>query len=446
MPSSDLSRRALLAGVTAVTTGLAGCSALSLGSDAESIPDATPDGDDWPMAGYDARNSRYNADASPPRDTPETRWAVEFAGCYRPLVRGDRVVCNAVIETDRIATVGLDAEDGNRLWRSDSQPWGIEPPAVGSERAYVTGTDCVYGVDLDTGAETWYGQPCWGANTASGTLADGRLYLEHGGFFSALDAGGTPRWASQHDARGSPAVGGDRAYISTTLTVEAVDLTAPTREWPWEDRDDDEPPHAERERATDWSEPPDDSLVGPRFYHSPAVADGTVFVTADYRNRPGGELRALSRADGEERWRRSAPPRPAPGEESRSAPEPVGRPVAPVVTDDAVVTCLGDRQVHALDHAGTVRWTTTLSHDVRELVGAGETLLAAIHDRSVGRAGPGHAGIVALDRATGERLWSVSVPDHVDGLTVAGETVYARVVSDRQADGEPVPDRVIALA
>ncbi|QLG60241.1 outer membrane protein assembly factor BamB family protein [Halorarum salinum] len=437
MPSTRLPRRAFLRG-TAVgaAVGVAGCSALARRPDPEPIPDATAGPDDWPASGYDARNSRYNAGASPPRSEPAPRWTRDFEFWHEPLVRGTRVVVNAERHT-----VGLRATDGDRLWRSTSTPWGTETPTLGAERAYVTGTDCVFGVNLDGGGETWRGRPCHGANTASGTIADGRLHLEYGGYFSALDATGRVAWASSHDAQGSPAIDGDTAYVATALTVEAVDLTAAANEWPWEDPDDDEPAHASRTAATEWSVPSESRITGPRIYRSPAIADESVYVTVEHEDRPGGELRALARTDGEERWRVASPPARRGGD----APEPVGRPVAPVVADDLVVTSLGDRRLRAVTTEGRTEWTASLDLDVIDLVGAGDALVAATHDRSVESTAPGHAALAAFDLGDGSRLWKKRFEDHVGGLAIAGGTVYATVVTERQGDGEVVGQRLVAF-
>jgi len=437
------SRRALLrSGAVTAAAGLAGCSALAGDAEPVPLPDATPGPDDWPSDGYDARNTRYNAGASPPRSTPEPRWTRDFRFCHDPVVRGTRVVLNTGNE-DREFTLGLRATDGMEVWSSASEPWGYPTPTLGAGRAYVTGPDCAYGVDLDTGEETWRGQPCHGANTASGTVADGRLYLEYGGYFSTLDDTGHVRWATNHEAKASPAIIGDTAYVATVFTVAALDLTATAREWPWDDPDDGAPPYAEREAAREWSDPPDVTTAGPRFYHAPAVTDSLVFATA--ARDTGGELRALARTNGDERWAVASPPRRDPDEEPREAPAPVNQPVPPVVTEDLVVTSLGDRQVVALDHGGEIQWTRQFDRSVTELAGAGDTVVALTHDRSVEETAEGHGGIVALDLASGSRLWGLDFEDHVSGLALAGGTVYATVVSGRTNDGDVTGKRLLAL-
>jgi len=441
MPSRQLSRRDFLtATAVGVTGGLAGCTALAGGPDPEPVPDATPGADDWPASGYDARNSRYNADASPPRSEPTPRWTHEFPYCHQPVVRGTRVVVNAGHHT-----VGLRATDGERVWQSDSEPWGYETPTLGADRAYATGVDCAFGVDLEGGEEDWHGQPCHGANTASGTIANGRLYLEYGGYLSALDATGRVTWASRHDAQNSPAVTEETAYVATAFTVEAVDLTTTASEWPWEDPDDDEPAHATQAKATTWSVPPEARTTGPRVRQSPAVSGESVYVTLERDDRPGGELRALARDTGDERWAISSPPDRRPGEEPTDAPDPVGRPVSPVVTDDRVVTALGDRKLRALSHDGTVEWTRDFDHVVTNVVGAGSTGIAITHDRSVETTAPDHAALRAFDLASGDQLWEVTFTDHVDGLAVAGGSIYTTVVTGRRDDGDMAGKRLVAF-
>jgi outer membrane protein assembly factor BamB len=441
MPSIQRSRRNFLTGTAVcVTGGIAGCTVLAGGPDPEPLPDATPGVDDWPATGYDARNSRYNAGASPPRSKPTPQWTHDFPYCHKPFIRGTRVVLNA---GDR--TVGLRATDGEQVWRSDSKPWGFETPTLGPDRAYATGVDCVFGVDLDSGDETWHGQPCHGANTVSGMIANGRLYLEYGGYFSALDAAGRVTWASRHDAQGSPAVTEQTAYVTTVFTVAAVDLTATANEWPWEDRDDDEPAHATRSEATKWSVPSESRITGPRIRRSPAVSGASVYMTVERDDQPGGELRALTRDTGEERWAISSPPDRQPGEEPGTAPGPVGRPVAPVVTDDSVVTALGDRRLRALSHGGATAWTRALEHEITDVIGAGTTIIAATHDRSVETTAPEHTALRAFDLESGDRLWELTFKDHVEGLAAAGDTIYTTVVINRQEDGDIGDKRLVAF-
>ena len=366
---------------------------------------------------------------------------MDFDGCHDPFVRGDRVVINA-----NQRTIGFRAVDGERVWQSESEPWGFESPTLGAERAYVTGVDCAFGLDLAAGEETWHGEPCRGANTKSGTIADGRLYMEYDGYFSALDATGRVTWATRTDARGSPAIDGETAYVATTFTVEVLNLTTPAREWPCEDRDDDEPPHTNRDAATLWSVPAESMLIGPRFYWSPAVHKSTVYATTEGEDNPGGELRALDRESGAEQWVVAAPPRRAVGKEPNDAPEPVTRPVAPVVTDDLVVTSLGDRVLRARSHDGAAEWTHQFDHVVTELAGAGDTLVAVTHDRSVGLKGPGHGTLYALDLASGQPLWSWSIEHHFEGLALPGGTIYTTWGIDRQRDEDLVGERLLAVA
>lgn len=441
MPSIELPRRAVLrSALVGSTVSLAGCSSLTGSHTAQPLPEASHGAEDWPAAGFDARNTRHNAGARPPRSQPTPRWSTAFRACYPPLVRGTRVVLNA---ENRL--IGLRAIDGEEVWRSSSEPWGFERPTLGADRAYVTGTDCVFGVDLETGTEDWHGRPCHGANTSTGTLADGRLYLEYGGYFSALDATGRVTWATRTDAQGSPAIDGDTAFVATVLTVEAIDLTAAAREWPWEDPDDDEPPHADRDAAIRWSVPPQSSVTGPRMLRSPAVNGETIYVTAERDDRPGGALRALERTTGEERWSVASPPDREPGEPPSNAPDPVGRPVPPVIADDLVIMSLGNRRVRAVTPDGKPVWRRAFDHEVTGLAAGGRTLIALTHDRSVETVAANHAALRAFDLQTGDPLWTRRFPDHLTGVAVAGGSVYVTAITERDDEGDIAGMRLLAL-
>ncbi|PSQ01248.1 hypothetical protein BRC89_00085 [Halobacteriales archaeon QS_4_70_19] len=115
----------------------------------------------------------------------------------------------------------------------------------------------------------------------------------------------------------------------------------------------------------------------------------------------------------------------------------------PAVTEDLVVTSLGDRQVVALDHGGEIQWTRRFDRSVIELAGAGDTAVALTHDRSVEETAEGHGGIVALDLASGSRLWGLDFEDHIPGLTRAGLSAGAAstpLVPLHQWRGCPPPD------
>lgn len=133
------------------------------------------------------------------------------------------------------------------------------------------------------------------------------------------------------------------------------------------------------------------------------------------------------------------------GDSRRDAPDPVGRPIPPVITDDLVLAAFGDRQLVAVNHLGKFEWTRQLAHEVTELAGAGDTALAITHDRTVESTQPGHAALEAFDITTGQRLWARAFEDHVDGLAVAGGSVYATVVTERRADDDVIGQQLIAL-
>ncbi|MFC4358088.1 PQQ-binding-like beta-propeller repeat protein [Halobium salinum] len=427
------SRRALLAGLGAGgLAGLAGCSAGTLlEPDPDPVPvaDATPGPDDWPLIGYDARNTRYNAGASPPTSAPEERWRTDLGWAMTPTVRGTRLVV-----VDYEGVTALRTTDGEVAWRAAEGEQFVSnyvTPVLGAERVYYAGPRCVRGFDLTDGTESWRATPCRGANNYQPTVADGRVHMEHGGYLSAIDDAGRTTWASAHDARPGPAVVDGRAYVATAFTVKAVDLSAPVREplFEGDEAGDDHPATADRERATAWELPRVDPSM--RVWHSPAVVDGTVY--APLSDLGAGRIVALDAETGDERWRFRA---------ERGAED--GWTTAPVVADDAVHFGADDGFVYRVGADGERRWRRDLSGHPWEVVGADEVLLVRSHrhaDAPDGRAGFLHA----LDLATGETRWRLGYDDELRGLSVAGGSVYASLVTERNDDGEILGTAVVAL-
>jgi len=146
-----------------------------------------------------------------------------------------------------------------------------------------------------------------------------------------------------------------------------------------------------------------------------------VYATLEYENRPGGELRALARNGGEERWAIAAPPQRQPGGSLEVAPDPVGKPAPPVVTPDLIVTALSDRRIQAVTHGGEAEWSVTMGRGVGELAGAGETLVVVTHDQSVEDTAPDHVTIKAFNPTDGSQCGNeVSKTTSRDSLSQAG--------------------------
>lgn len=119
------SRRALLAGVGAVSAGLTGCIDLIgdvgdiVDGDSRQVPaDWTPAPGEWAGPGYDQANSNHNPHASPPSTEPSVAWAVEVSP--PSVVVADGTVFLREPESLR----GLAADDGAERFEV-SRPSGL---------------------------------------------------------------------------------------------------------------------------------------------------------------------------------------------------------------------------------------------------------------------------------------------------------------------------------
>lgn len=149
MPSTRRQFLAVASGVSAV--GVAGC----LGSGSPYSPGA--DGDsEWPMPGYDARNSGWNPDAAAPRDGVTVRWERHLPG--KPT--GQPVVAAglALVPTwDGLAA--YDVVDGSVQWQRPDHRSPASPAVVGNtvfaSRGVVQDEPGVVALDVADGSERW---------------------------------------------------------------------------------------------------------------------------------------------------------------------------------------------------------------------------------------------------------------------------------------------------
>ena len=180
-------RRFLQASAVATAVGTAGC----LGGTNTATDDAqrrvdppeSPRPETWPTASYDARNTRYNPDASPPRSAPTTEWSVSLPGVASSVVVGSAFVYassdEATVAVARDGSeqwrvgfgggltavdgrlyvaadtlVAVDSESGDEIWRGPAE---MEPQSVyeASGTVYVTERERLRGLHADTGEERW---------------------------------------------------------------------------------------------------------------------------------------------------------------------------------------------------------------------------------------------------------------------------------------------------
>jgi outer membrane protein assembly factor BamB len=406
------SRRQLLAAASAGAAGLAGCTALADRPEPEPLADASPGSDDWPFLRYDSHNTGWNGGADPPAE-PTVRWSTDVGWGFTPLVRGTRVVLNSYE-----GVMGLRATDGEVVWTA-GEGGGYRQPGLGARRAFFPDSRCVRGFDLESGEETWRQRACDGANTAAPTVARGRLYME-ASYVVAFDAAGRATWAAYGDAMAAPTVAGDTAFADVAGELVALDLTVePDRPAPW--AEPPERPVVDRERVRRWGRP----YRRGRIRHSPTVHDGLVVVGQEDIGQAA--LFAHDPEDGDRKWRFRA-----------DTGENGGLFTAPVSDGERVYVGSDDGNLYAVTDGEAV-WTRSLDGLPNRVAGAGDTLLVGTY---TGDEAP--SSLYALAPATGESRWRVDYDDELRGLSAAGGSVYATVVTGRQDDGDIVSTTLYA--
>ncbi|MFW5939146.1 MAG: PQQ-binding-like beta-propeller repeat protein [Halolamina sp.] len=306
-------RRALLASAaTVMAAATAGC----VGGSNRSLPSA-PTGD-WTHRAHDARNTGA-ADASvPPRVS--RAWARGAAGTATPLIDGDTVYA-----VDDEATA-LDARTGEEQWATDLPETADTTPALTDDGLLVAAEDQLLALDRDDGEEQWgidLARPVDGALTAppdpgvvtvplgSRRGADGLV---------AYDVETGDRLWSEGTLSPRPTAIVDGAVFVTgyqqdgdTGVLRRLSAADGERDWAVELDGPDTPPVvadvgllvadggtlAVHDREDGSRERPLGSF-GDRIQATPAVTDGTAFVTSDQ-----GDLVAVDVDDGTERWRRA---------------------------------------------------------------------------------------------------------------------------------------------
>lgn len=202
------------------------------------------------------------------RRTGDEAWAARFDA---PVVAGPTLVDGrllAVAETIR----SFDPSTGTQQWAT-SIATATGPPSSDGRQAFVGTTRGITAVDLATGRRTWqfgtgtyvYPSPAVGDRGVYGVDVEGTLY--------ALATDGSERWRHSFGDRVdcSPAVDGDRVYVSGVGSLWAFDPATGAVEWEYD-------------------------LGHEVYWNSPIVTDDSVFVGT------GERLHAVDAATGEERW------------------------------------------------------------------------------------------------------------------------------------------------
>lgn len=336
MPLQRSSRRRFLAtlGVGAVGA-LAGCAASS--SPGPASLDWTPD--EWPVA----HGSQTNVGRSRSKTAPRTDPTIEEWQLWDIV---DGKVNEGVI---RYRTTSSPVVANGTLFVATGLP--------GRHSIYEYGI--VLALDAATGKIQWSNiLPKGGSGTPA--VADGLVIVgSNDRALTAFDAAsGSVRWRTTTSAPvGTPAVAGDQVYVGDGHgSVHAFGRTDGKLHWRF----------GQRTLTSIRPFHPDKTW---RIRSKPAVTEDTVYVTTGIGERDGpstdaGNLIALSRSDGEERWRYEYRPR------YRN----YDMPRAPVVADGTVF--VGDATLHAVNVAdGTRRWRFNSGYEV--------VSAPAVHDGTV---------------------------------------------------------------
>lgn len=364
MTERRLSRRALLAGLGAAASAVAGCTAPSKPRTATqtATEGGQPDeaelslsGDDaWTTYGYEPGHTGFNPDAS---------------------------------------AVGSDA---SRVWEASVEGiYTLREPAVADGRLFVGSKETMWAFDASTGEDEWTAYLGGMTHHFAPTYRDGTLYavskdaggVDNGaaGHVQAIDAAsGQVAWSRSVPATSTVTHDGSRLYVAGkrdgAAFVRAFGSESGERGWHFD------------VTATDRS-----SVTG-----APAYAQGSLYVPATLLADDGstaGRLYALDPETGAVDW---------------SVDTGGALSVAPVATSDRVYLAGRDGTVHALTHDGGTAWTADAGARIysRPTYADGRLFVVTTGD------------IVALD-ADGEEAWRAgSERTQMTGATVAGDTLY----------------------
>lgn len=401
-----LTRRTVLeaAGVTAGTVILG-----TTPVNAASEPDQ-----DWPQFCYDGRNSGGSNEITGPREPVEVEWSEELPdrSQWAPIVGDGYVVATA----DGEMSV-YDGEFGVRQWSDD----GITTaPAFDGRRLIISKDDQLLGFEIDSGRERWsqdlnvdIEQPL--------TVDDGTVYAGgHDGLLARSSSTGVERWRTDRFVLTSPAATSDAVIYDGTIAGGALDIVFPDRSqseleatsWP--------------DRTRTHHELNGGSLLETDIelwleHADPTIVDGKMYLA-------GAWIIQVDIDTGVVDWIFDGESFQQPFDDPSYGDEFLV-PGSPAVVDShlyfgtgtALEDSLPEHEAtagvfYAVDVANqTVEWTfeTEAPIDTAPAVTA-ETVYFA---NTAGN-------LYAVDRESGEQLWSITVGAHPTSPAISGEWVY----------------------
>ena len=330
---------------------------------------------------------------------------------------------------------------------------------VGDDGPSENGT--VYALDSATGEQSWT-VGVDGLATLSPTAVNGLVIAGSRTEVHALTADGERVWRRARPVEFSPTLADGRAVIGTrvdsalgrrtaTASVQAFRAGSGRQDWRFEP-DDPSP----------WFSTPVavgetvyvgggagrlyalDSATGDRRWQAeldgPAVTPPTVSDDVVYAGTAENQLYALDSATGDRLWQA------APGGELLATP---------TVANDTVFVADREGQLHALTVDGDRRWTADTGGVTTLTFGAVQSSSPTVADGVVfvgGASGPSDegGGVVALDAATGEELWTaetgvsvLSSPTVVDGTLYVGSQDGRVSAFETPIEGSSAGSRVL---
>lgn len=428
-----------VAGATATDTPGTMTKQTSQAADTETNASTELQSSDWATFQFDARNTGYNPDAREVGETPWIEWSESLSDELASEISTPTIVDGvAYLASEYGRAAAFDLEERKFLWQNeytDRSTHTDEAPTVADGTMYISYGWQVFALDTETGELVWTfenpeaGSPANGCDApklgaSSTTVSDGTVFLKMRietqayGFALSADtgelqwsvemSGGDVEYAANYGGQMDtadhvPAVGDGVVYFTEGGTVYAFDVVDGTLLW-------NAPVHVGSD------------VYGPEP-NAPAVVDGTVYVTMNYRDDSGSHpdrrtfVTALSADDGRTRWQHELA-----GDIHLTSP---------VVADETVY--VGETQaVWALaTDDGSVRWKGSETDEFRyttvaELSVSGSTVY---YPREVDD--EDSQEIAAFDTRDGSLKWQVPLRASVNaptGCALVGETVY--VVDD----------------
>lgn len=385
----------------------AGLTVTSMSDSVQGTETATQgDSNDWPLVGYDTRNSGHAPEMEGPANLAE-RWRVEteFDIESSPLVSEGTVY---IASEDR-SLYAVDEETGEIEWqRTLEESKGRASPAILDDSIFLApyGSDGqeIHALDKTTGEERWSRDVVGGGTRGNITATNGTIYYGSSGHMIARRADdGEKLWEFFIDVRtsmsSSPAVADGSVYFGTT-TEEVYSIDAETGEEEWNFS-----PFGEV-----WSDP--------------AIVDDTVYVGSD-----DGNVYALDADSGDELWSFDL--------ESRVR-------ASPAVAGDTVYVA-GGNTLFAIDrNDGSEIWRTQRGSRTVSPIVVDEKVYFAERD-----------SVVAVDAETGDLLDRFETGDRIRWSSPAASSstifigstdgsLYALSESEFQVTLTEIPEEVIA--